>query len=459
MAIEQSQPIPVEKGWPLLGVLPKFFSGDPFEYLKNVMLERGDFVQLNFGPQPVYLVSHPDYLKRILWENYLNYRKPGMLYDIGKEAMGNGLTLSSGDFWLRQRRMIQPHLHRKQLGNLFSDMADAISEVLDNWELLAQNSAVVELSEKMAEISSTVTMRTMFGKGVIAAAELAEISKCVIGMVQYGGETLYSTMLPKWFPIPGKQRFERNKSTTKEMVNQIIAKCRQERETAASLIQMLIHSVDEESNEQMTEQQLFDEVMTIVIAGYETTATALTWLGVVIQKYPDVLAKLQAEIDQVLGERNPSFEDIPRLVYTRQVFMEILRMYTVVPMLPRAVNQADQLGSYHLPADATILVFYHGVHHNPRVWEKPEVFDPERFTPEHMTGRNAFSYVPFSAGPRKCAGDEFALLEGTLAIAMLLQKYNLNILPDQTFPARLGTTMHPRNGVKAIFSIRTSTTS
>lgn len=456
MATEQSQPIPTEKGWPLLGILPKLFTGDPFEYLKTIMLERGDFVQLNFGPKPVYLVSGPDYLKRIMWENYLNYRKPDMLYDSARRSMGNGLVTSSGEFWLRQRRMIQPHLHRKNLINLFSDMVEAISESLNSWELSAQHNAEVELGEKMAEISSAVTMRTMFGKGILPAAEVAEISTRVLRMVKHGGETVYSTMVPKWFPIPGQPQYERDLSATKEKVNQIIVKCRQEKENSASLIQMLINSVDEESNEQMTEQQLFDEVMTIVIAGYETTAAALTWLGVVFHDHPQILENLRAEIDRVLGGRTPSFEDVPQLTYTRQVLMEVLRMYTVVPFLPRALNQADRLGEYELPANATILVFYHGVHHNPHVWDCPEVFDPDRFKPENIAGRHAFAYVPFSAGPRKCAGDEFALLEGTLAIAMLLQKYNLHIIPNQTFAARLGATMHPGKGVKATLSIRTS---
>src|SRR6185436_8648105 len=139
MPTELPPPIPTRKGLPLLGVLPNLFTGDPFEYLKNVMLEEGDLVQLNLGPQPVYLVSHPDYLQRILRDNYQNYRKPDMLYGRARKSMGNGLVTSSGDFWLRQRRMIQPHLHRNQLGNIFSDMRGAMADVLTGWEVLAEN--------------------------------------------------------------------------------------------------------------------------------------------------------------------------------------------------------------------------------------------------------------------------------------------------------------------------------
>lgn len=458
MTVEQSQPIPVEKGWPLLGVLPKLFRGNPYEYLKNVMLERGGFVQLNFVVQQVYLISHPDYVEQIMAGGYRNYRKADMFYNTVREVGGNGLVaINTGDLWLRQRRMIQPHLHRKQLIHLFSDMSDAISEILNSWLPLAENHIEIELSAKMAEISSNVLLHTMFGKSLISAAEVEEISLSTKRIMKYIGESLYSSLVPKWFPIPGRRQFLQDLKKVKETVDRIITKCRQDKEMSASLIQMLINAVDEESHEQMTDQQLFDETITLFIAGYETTATALTWVGVIIQKYPDVLEKLRAEIDQVLGTGAPSFEDVPRLTYTRQVFMETLRMYTPGPLLTRSLNEADQLGGHHLPADALLILSFHGVHHNPSVWANPEVFDPERFTPERMAGQHPFAYLPFGAGPRKCAGNDFALLEGTLAIAMMLQKYNFNILPNQTFDVQIGGIQTPHHGVKATLSLRVST--
>jgi cytochrome P450 len=196
--------------------------------------------------------------------------------------------------------------------------------------------------------------------------------------------------------------------------------------------------------------------MTIFLAGYETTSTALTWLLVVLKEHPAVLEKLQAEIDQVLGRRAPTFEDITHLTYTQQVFMEVLRLHTVVPFLPRALNKPDQLGRHPLPANALVLAFYHGVHHNPRIWDHPEEFNPERFVPEAMAQRHPFAYVPFSAGPRKCAGDDFALLEGSLIIAMLLQRYRVTVFPNQTFSARMGATRRPKNGVKGILAGRSN---
>lgn len=456
MNIELLQPIPTHKGTALLGVLPKLVSQDPYEYLKGVMLDQGDLVRLDFVFQSVYLASSPDYVQRILRDNYQNYRKPNLFYNGVREIAGNGLVGNTGESWLRQRRMIQPQLHRKQLTIIFNEMSAAIAEVLDRWGDLAQKHTEVELSDKIAEITINVIGRTMFGRGTLSDSEITEVGHSAVRMIRYLGETLFTGMLPKWIPKPGETEFHQDLDFVRKTVGGIITKCRAHKEEAASLIQMLINVVDEETNEEMDEQQLFDEVMTIFLAGYETTATALTWLFVALKDHPDVLQKLQAEADQVLGNKEPSFEDVMRLTYARKVFMEVMRMYTTVPFLPRETVQEDQLGNHHIPAKSTVLVFYHGVHHNPNVWKDPEVFDPERFTPEAMNGHHPFAFIPFSAGPRKCAGDEFALMEGPLVMAMLLRKYDVHLLPGQTFPTKVGATMRPANGVKATFSMRNS---
>jgi cytochrome P450 len=453
MTMKQLQTVPSRKGWPVLGVLPQLISHPAKDYFKNVMLEYGDLVRLNFGPQPIYLVSHPDYLQRILRDNYQNYRKPDMLYGAAREVVGQGLVTSDGALWLRQRRMIQPHLHRKQLVHLFDEMREAVAEVLSRWEALTQNQSEVEMGDKMAEVTINVITRSMFGQEILSPTEITAVGQRAIRLVKYISASLFTGWLPKWFPKPGEAAFRDNRQSMRQVINRIIAKCRADKEASAGLIEMLIKSVDAETNQAMTEQQLFDEVMTIFLAGYETTSTALTWLLVVLKEHPAVLEKLQAEIDQVLGRRPPTFEDILHLTYTQQVFMEVLRYHTVASLLPRALNEPDQLGPYLLPANALVLLSIHGVHHNPQVWDHPEVFDPERFAPEAIAQRHPFAYVPFSAGPRKCAGDEFALLEGPLIIAMLLQRYRVTVLPNQTFEARLGT-LRPKNGVKATLSAR-----
>jgi cytochrome P450 len=305
----------------------------------------------------------------------------------------------------------------------------------------------------MAEITISVITRTMFGRTSLSPNEINAVGQRAVRLVNYISGSLFTGLLPKWLPKPKQANFEQDRETMRQVVNRIIAKCRTEKGSSASLIEMMIHAVDEETNHMMTEQQLFDEVMTIFMAGYETTSTALTWLQVALQENPVVLKKLLVEIDEVLGNRPPAFEDIPRLTYCQQVFMEVLRYHTVASLLPRALIEADQLGPYPIPANALVLLSFHAIHHNPQVWDNPEVFDPERFTPEAISQRHPFAYVPFSAGPRKCAGDEFAMLEGPLIMAMLLQRYTVTVLPNQTFQTRLGH-LRPKDGVKATLSLR-----
>lgn len=449
-----STPIPTKKGWPLLGVLPEIFGKDPFEYLKNVMQSEGDFVRLNIAVQPVYLVSHPDYLQHILRDNHKNYYKPDMFYASARQIAPQGLVVSEGELWLKQRRMIQPHLHRKQLVHLFNDMVQATAEVLDQWSGIAQTGREAELSEELSRITINVITHTMFGKGSLTPAEIQETTHRAQRLIEYVGRSMFTSVLPQWLPLPERKQFRADVQIFEKTVQKIVRKCRENPDGSASLIQMLLNTVDAETNTQMSNQQLFDEVATIFLAGYETTATVLTWLGVVLEQEPEVLGKLQAEIEQVLGGRTPTFEDIPRLTYTRQVFMEIMRRHTVVPVLPRAAIEADQIGRYKIPAKSLVLVFYHGVHHNPQVWENPAQFNPGRFTPEQMATHHPFAYVPFSAGPRKCAGDEFAMMEGVLVMAMMLQRFHLHITPGQSYQARLGATMRPVNGVRFRLSER-----
>lgn len=451
---EQDSIIPVERGVPLLGILPMLFGRDPFDFLRRIMLKQGDFVQVNFGPQPVYLVSNPDYLQRILRDNYQNYRKPAFLYNAAKEISQDGLITSSGELWMRQRRMIGPHLHRKQLVHLYDEIVDSIAEVVDGWKMIAESGQVINLGEAIPMVTMNVISRTMFGRDILSKKEMGEVGKNAVRLIQYLGKSVYTSFLPKWFKTPERIIFEKDLTAMKRIVNHIVQVSRERKETSASLIQMLLNSVDEDTNQGMSEQQLFDEVMTIFIAGYETTATALTWLGVVINQHPEIQDKLHEEIDRVLGKRQPVFEDLHHLTYTRQVFAEILRMYTVTAFLPRALNEPDKLGNYELPAESLVMVFYHGVHHNPQVWDEPEEFRPERFTPENIAARHPFAYLPFSAGPRKCAGDEFALLEAPLIIAMFLQRYKIHVLAEQKFDVRFGATMRPLHGVKVTLSSR-----
>ena len=453
-SVNYTTTIPQVSGLPVLGVLPQLLGSDPFEYLKNIMLKYGEFVALKFGPLTVYLVSNPDYLQYILRDNNQNFEKPEMLYRVMRKFIGNGLVTSSGDFWLRQRRMIQPHLHRKQLPLLYNNMVSAITSMLDSWELRAANGEVFDLQIEMSQITMEVILRTMFGTDMCSEQEMKTVSEMMPILVGYIGQNGFFGFLPEWMPFPGDKRFEYAYKTVHEIVSRLIARCREHGDKASGLIKMLLNTVDEATNEQMTDQQLFDEAMTIFAAGFETTASVLSWLWVVLDRHPEVAAKLKTEVDSVVGDRVPEFEDLTKLEYGRKVFLELMRFYTIGPMLPRRAKEDTSFGDYRVPAKSFVLMFFHGVHHNPRCWDEPERFDPERFSEEQVSQRHPFAYLPFSGGPRKCAGDDFALMEGPLAIAMILQRYSVELLPGQDFSHRMAVTMRPHNGVKARMKVR-----
>lgn len=439
--------VPEYNGLPVVGVLPDLFRQQPFEFMRKVIREHGDFVKLNVGPQAIYLVSNPDYLQRILRDNHRNYQKPNLLYKAAKRVIGNGLVISSGDFWLRQRRMMQPYFHRKFLVGLTDVMTTGIGEILATWESAVQSGAVMNIGNEMSRITMNVITKTMFGLD-LPTADMATVFRDMPSMIDHATVRGYLPFLPDWFPIPGDQQFEKSLENVRGIVMGIIEQRRHDSRNANDLITMLLHAVDEETNEQMTDEQIFDEAMTIFLAGFETTSTALTWLWYLLDQNPHVEQKLRAEITTVLGDGLPTLESLKQLEYTRMVFQETMRMFPSVPLLPRVALEADKLGDYAIPAGATLVMFFYGLHHNENVWETPDVFDPERFTPERSKGRSPFAFLPFSGGPRQCIGNEFAYMEGTLAMAMMMQRYRVSLLPDHEVTPKLSITLRPANGLK-----------
>lgn len=442
-------PIAEYNGFPVVGVLPDLFRQKPLEFMRNITREHGDFVKVMAGPQPIYVVSNPDYLQRMLRDNYRNYRKPDLLYKSASKVIGNGLVISDGDFWFRQRRMMQPHFHRKYLSLLTETMTHTISGVLETWEGYSESGDVVNMGQEMSRITMGIITNTMFGTDTLSSDDMETISRNMPFLIDHATLRGYMPFIPDWLPLPGDGEFEVKLQNIRDIVTRFIDLKRQEQGESADLISMLLNSVDEETNEQMTNEQLFDEAMTIFLAGFETTSTVLTWFWHVLNENPEIEAKLREEIETVLGKETPDIESLKQLTYSRMVFQETMRMYPPVPLLPRVAVEADNLGDYEIPANATLVMFFYGAHYNPDVWENPDEFMPERFTPEQSKGRSQFAYLPFSAGPRKCLGDEFAMMEGVLAMTMMLQKYKVNLVPEHKVEPKLAITLRPENGVLA----------
>ncbi len=427
------------KGWPVVGILPELLTNSPLQTLSNIVVRHGGFVELQIGMKRVFLVSDPAVFQHVLRDNYTNYPKPDLLYGTLKRVAKNGLLTSEGDFWLRQRRMIQPHFHRKQLVKMAETMTESIAIILDGWQPYAATGAQFDLGIQMSHITMSVITRTMFGQG-IASAELETIARLVPDMLQYLTLHGFMPFIPDWVPLPIDRKFERNYAEFRGLVQSFIDRRRQE--PGSDLISMLLISVDDETNEQMTDDQLFDEAITIFAAGFETTSTTLTWLWYVLEQHPTIADKMREEIDSVLGQRTPTIEDVAHLSYIKMVISECLRMFPPIPILPRASTNEDHIGEDMIPANSTILLYYYGLHHNPRIWEAPEEFRPDRFLPDIASKRSKFAWLPFSAGPRKCIGDEFAMMEAILATTMILQQFEVIAIERDIVP-RFGATLRP----------------
>ena len=443
---QESQPkhIPLTKGLPLVGSLPQVIK-NPFGYFKQAQETYGDIYNLNLGISKMLIVNHPRHMQHILVDNAQNYRKGGAMWDAVRAMLGNGLVVSEGSFWLRQRRMMNPQFHRQRLAALNDLMVNAIAEALDTWEKSA-NGSDFNVATAFSELTMKVITRTLFGTG-LSTEEMDRVSKAMNYALTYVIQAIVLSSLPSWMPAPGKKEFERSIKQIDETVYRIIADSRKDNGESNHLMAMLLDMVDDETGEGMTDQQLRDEVTTLFLAGYETTSIALSWAFDLLTHHPDVMDKLQAEVDAAIGDRLPTFADLMKLPYSRMIIQETLRIRPAAWQLPRTAVEDDEIDGYRISAGTTITGLIYMCHYHPEEWDNPDVFDPERFQPDKTEKRHKFAYMPFGAGQRKCIGMDFALMEAQLALAMVAQRYKLTKATEKLAEPQLSTTLRPKGGV------------
>ena len=248
-------------------------------------------------------------------------------------------------------------------------------------------------------------------------------------------------------PVPGRKKYNEAMKVMDEIIFRIIAQVREGKESDNHLLAMLLDTVDAETGETMTDQQLRDEVATLFLAGYETTSIALTWAFDYLNQNPAVLEKVQAEVDEVLDGRTPEFADIPNLTYTRMVFEETMRLRPPSYWLPRIVIEDDEIDGHHIPAGTNVVSLTYMYHRHPEHWDNPELFNPDRFSKENKAGRHKFAFIPFGAGQRKCIGMDFAMMEGPLVLAMVAQRFKVNTISDKPTKPMLSSTLRPKGGL------------
>jgi cytochrome P450 len=436
--------------WPL-GSL-RAFQQDPLRMFQECHQRFGDAFRVRLFIWHLHVFAHPDQVRHILQENHQNYHK-SIVYQFLKPVVGEGLLTSEDDFWRRQRRIAQPAFHRKVLGTLVSGMTGETAKMLDRWRAQARREEPIDALAELMALTLEIVSRTMLSTDVSdSAATVRESVSVLREHVNY--RMMRVVTLPERFPTPRNRRFARALAAVDRIVYGMIEERRNGRSDAQDLLTMLLQARDEETGEGMSDKQLRDEVMTIFLAGHETTANALAWALYLLAQHPDAEAKLAAEVDGVLAGKTPTLEDLPRLPYTRMVIEEALRLYPPAWAIGRQALRDDNVGGYRVPANSGVIVSPWLTHRHPAFWEDPLRFDPERFTAERSAGRPRYAYFPFAGGPRQCIGNEFALMEAQLVLAMIAQAFRLRLVPGRSVEPDPAVTLRPRDGLPMTVTAR-----
>ena len=361
-----------------------------------------------------YVIHHPDDVKRVLVSNHRNYTK-GVGLDRVKILLGKGLMTSEGELWTRQRYMMQPFFHRRVITQFAQVIGTANSELLARWEALARRGEPVNLTDEMSSLTLEVVLRAIFGR------DLERMSQ------ELGGNPFDVVTKEQSRDLQFAFKFR----SLAKLVAGLIERRRREPQEHFDYVAMLMGARDKDSGQPMSERQLIDEILTLVVAGHETTASGLNWTWYLLSQHPDAEARLHAELDTIADEPAPSLPDMERLAYTQQVINEALRLYPPGWLLSRRTVQPDVLSGYEIPAGTNVLLPLYLLHRHPRYWKEPDTFLPERFAPDHDAERPRFAYMPFAAGPRHCIGETFALYEMLMHLHRIARHFRLVHVPDQ----------------------------
>ena len=433
---------PGPKGKPIAGNLLEF-RRNPTGFLLNAALEYGDVVYLKFGPQQIYLINNPDYIRDVLVTNNRNFIKSRGL-QMARRFLGEGLLTSEGDLHRRQRRLAQPAFHKQRINSYADVMAEYAARARDRWD----NGETLDIHREMMQVTLGIVGKTLFGADVESEAqEIGEALNAIMKL--FDRITIPFPQLMNSLPLPSNYRFLKAHRRLDKTIYRIIGEHRAAGIDRGDLLSMLLLAQDEEGDGgSMTDVQLRDEAMTIFLAGHETTANAMTWTWYLLSENPEIEEKLHREIDEVLEGRLPAADDVPQLRYTEMIFAESMRMYPPAWAMGRQVLSDYEVGGYVAPAESIILMSPWVMHHNPRYYPDPLRFDPERWTPQNREARPKFCYFPFGGGPRVCIGEGFAWMEGVLLLAAIAQRWQMRLEAGHRVEMRPLITLRPKYGMR-----------
>lgn len=433
---------------PIVGNLHTFRL-NPLQFLAKTAREYGDLAYFRLGPQHAYLLNHPDFVRHILVTNQGNFTKSRALQR-SKILLGEGLLTSEGQHHTQQRRLVQPGFHRDRLASYARVMSDYAVRLRERWK----PGATIEVSHEMMRLTLSIVGKTLFSADIEASA--SQIGEAMTNVLKM----FHLLMMPfseyiEKLPLPSMRRFEKARAHLNATIYSLIRERRESKADTGDLLSMLLLARDDETNgAQMIDQQVRDEALTLLLAGHETTAQALTWTWYLLSQNPECERLMHDEVDSVLEGRAPAFDDLPRLPYTEMIFAESLRLYPPAWGVSRKAKEDFNLGSARIPAQSICILSPYVTHRDARWFPNPERFDPQRWTPEARESRPKFCYFPFGGGARVCIGERFAWMEGVLVLAALAQKWKLRLVEPQRVEPLALITLRPKHGVQMIVEPR-----
>jgi cytochrome P450 len=419
-----------------LGLAPRFDV--------RATLEKGPLCYTKLLGKRIYFVNDAEYVKRILLDNVANYPKSVTYRNNLRPFLGEGMLISEGEFWKRQRRLAQPAFHLKRLKALAAAMAECAADLGAGWK----HGEVIDVMQAMNAVTMEIVARTLFGADV--SADIAEVGEAMAVLQEETGRIRATAFfeLPEIFTRPRSRRFREAVATIDDIVMRIVALRRKSGAVKDDLLSMLLEARDEETGQGMTDRQLRDELVTLFLAGHETTAIALTWSFHLLGQTPRAEAMLQKEVDEALGNKAaPDFDDLEKMPYARMVAEESMRLYPPAYVFSRRAAGDDKLGPFDMPAGAHIVISPYALHRRADYWPKPDEFWPERFAPEARADRPKLAYLPFGGGPRVCIGNSFAMMEHAIVLAAVVRRWRLESIPGREVKTEPRITLRPRGGL------------
>jgi cytochrome P450 len=416
---------------------------DGLTFALDVARKYGDVAHYNIGPLHVYQLTHPDLARDILVERPEQFQKPKLLKYAFRPFGGDGLVTSDGALWKQQRKLMQPAFHHRQLAGYADDMVALTLRALDSF----MDGEIREIHAEMTALTIRIVVKSLFGGDL--PAEAKDVGRSMVALLDAANRRVNSPLrLPSWVPTPKNVREKRAVARLNGILQTLIKTRRASGEPRNDLLSVLLAAADAETGTRLSDRQLRDEMMTLFLAGHETTATALTWTWYLLALHPEVEGNLAGELHRVLAGRAPTVNDLAQLPYTEMVIRESIRLYPPAPGVAREPLDDVTIADYEVPKGALLSINSFVMQRDPRFFPDPDRFDPERFAPGWEERIPRYAYLPFGSGPRVCIGNGFAMMEARLILATIAQRYRLSLEPGQTVKPIQLVTLRPNGPIR-----------